>query len=1048
MSETEQASETYEFPASFAQRRLWLLDRLDPGLTTYNVPWTVGLSGPLDPSALQAALAALVARHEVLRTVFREEAGQPVQVVAPAAELDWRVVDLTGSADPGAAARARADELARTQFDLGEGPLLRTELLRLAPDEHVLVLVYHHIVADGWSFRILIGELADGYAGRPVPEPPIQYADFALWQLEQSDGGLGDAQRYWLDELAGADLVLDLPADRARPEQPSFRGGSRELTVPSDLTRRLREFAAARGTTLFTALLAGFGATVARLTGRTDLLVGVPVAGRQRAETEQVVGLFMNTLPVRLRPNPGDRYADLVGQLHDTVARALAHQEMPFERIVELCRVPRDPARSPVTQVMFQIEELPPPFETGGLRWRPEMIDNGGSKLDLTLLLAERGDELTGQLVYAVDLFDRDWARQFGECLLTVLDSALADPGRPLAELELVAPAQYARLTGDWATGPALPVGAPTAIELLARRWPDDGPARIAGALRALGVGPESRVGLCLPRGPELIPAVLGIWWAGASYVPLDPGHPPARLASVITDAGVEVVLGTSEGSAPWSTAVVPDSVAASGVTVLELAAALAADPVARRPVPAPAAAYTIFTSGSTGRPKGVTVSQGNVAALLRAFAELLPIGPADHLVAVTTLAFDISVLELLLPPLIGARVTVADAQTATDAGALRRLLARCGATALQATPATWRALVTSGGVPAGVRLRISGGEPLPRDLADELLSDGAQLWNVYGPTETTVWSTATPVPPEGPVLIGAPIPGTRCYVLDAALRPVPPGVVGQVYLAGAGVARGYLGQPALTAQRFVPDPFDDAGGRLYVTGDLARWRRDGGLELLGRVDHQVKIRGFRIEPAEVEAALRACPGVTDAVVTVPPGPDPRLVAYVVGGDDRLRERLAAQLPGYLVPALVVPLAALPRTANGKLDRAALPAPDFTAAAGPVYRAPRDDLERRLVGVWQDLLRLAEPPGIDDNFFTLGGHSLTATTLIARLRAEFGVDVALRELFRGPTVAGLARAVSATQAAGPVPGSFQAVGADLDELDDDQLDDLLQELMG
>ncbi|WP_326553333.1 non-ribosomal peptide synthetase [Micromonospora sp. NBC_01813] len=1048
-------SELYEFPASFGQRRLWLLDRIDPGLPTYNVPWAIHLSGPLDPAALHRALSAALARHEALRTVFRESAGRPVQVVAATAELPWRIVDLAGESDQAAAVRQRCGRLARVQFDLRTGPLLRAELLRLAPDEHVLLVVYHHIVADGWSLRILVQQMIDDYAGRPVPEPPIQYADFALWQAEQAQRedpvGLGEpggpagqaapddswqrAERYWAAELAGADPVLTLPTERVRPRQPSLQGASVPFVLADQEAALLRQFARDHGVSLFTVLLAGFGATLARLAGRDDLLVGVPVAGRQQPETEQVVGLFMNTLPVRLRPRPAAAFASLLTQVRDTVAGALAHQQVPFERIVEICRAPRELASSPLTQVMFQLEELPGEAELDGLRWRPEMLDNGGAKLDLTLMMVDGEGELTGRLIYATDLFDAAWAGQFVELLRTVLHAAVRAPERSLGDLPLLPSAQVSTVTVDWATGPALPAGPPTAIEMLAAVWPTDEPARIAGALRRLGVGPEDRVGLCLPRDDRLIPALLGIWWAGAGYVPLDPDHPPARLAMMIADAGVEVVLGTG---APTTGLPTPPQ-----VRVVSLDDALAAEPVPRLPIPATAAAYTIFTSGSTGRPKGVTIDQGNVAALLRAFGGLLPIGPTDHLVAVTTVAFDISVLELLLPLVCGARVTVADTDTAADARALRRLLERTGATVLQATPATWRALVTSGGVPRHVRLRICGGEALPRDLADDLLTDETQLWNVYGPTETTVWSTATVVASSGPVLVGGPIPGTRCYVLDDRLRPVPPGVVGEVFLGGAGVARGYQRQPARTSERFVPDPFSTDGERLYATGDLARWRTDGSLELLGRADHQVKIRGFRIEPGEIEVVLRSCPGVTDAAVTVTTGPDPRLVAYLVGDDRQVRGWLTDRLPGYLVPAAVIPLDSLPRTANGKLDRAALPAPDWSA--GAPTRAPGTDTERHLVGLWQDLLGLAEAPGVDANFFALGGHSLTATALIARITSELNAELPLRALFRGPTIAELARAVDEHAASGASP--IRPLDTGLADLDDDELDDLLQELM-
>ncbi len=1030
---------------------------MDPELPTYNMPWLVELTGLLDVDALRAALAAALSRHEALRTTLREVDGEPVQVVAAEASLAWRLTDLSSALEPDEAARERTERLARQPFDLRQGPLLRAELLRLGPQRHQLVVVCHRVVGDGRSVGILLEQLVDDYVGKPVPAPPIQYPDFAAWQADRAAAWRG-AEEFWRSTLAGAPTTVELAGVRPRRPRPSHRGAVAEFVVPSSVVGPLREVARSRGTTLFPVLLAGYAATVGRLAGRTDLLVGVPVAGREPAETERVVGLFVNTLALRLRPRRDASFVAFVAEVAATLAAASAHQELPFDRVVEVCQVPPDATRSALVQVMFQRAESLAPVRTDGLRWVPRILDNGGATVDLSLTVSEIDDgSVRGALTYATDLYDAPWAGRFVDCLLTLLGRVSGQPTAPLGAVDILSSRERARVAGDFATGANLPDGPGTAIGLLSGVAGDE-PARIAGSLRALGVGPESRVGICLPRDERLVSAVLGVWWAGAAYVPLDPAFPPARLAAMVADSGLRIVLGSgpfadSEGASQRGTSEERTERAGepgwqcegAGVTSVGYADALRGEPVPCVDLPAQAAAYTIFTSGSTGRPKGVTVSQGNVAALLRAFRALLPLGPDDHLVAVTTLSFDISVLELLLPGLCGARVTVADAETAMDPNALRRLLRETGATAMQATPATWRALAISGGVPETVRLRLCGGEALPRDLAVELVGDGAQLWNVYGPTETTVWSAAGRVEPSEPVRVGPPIPGTRMYVLDGALCPVPIGVTGEVFLGGAGVARGYHDKPGLTAERFVPDPFSANGERLYATGDLGRWCPDGRVELLGRADHQVKLRGFRIEIEEIEAMLRSSPGVSDAAVALVSDPDPRLVAYVVGSAEGLAGRLAGALPEYMVPALFQELDHLPRTPNGKLDRSALPAPRIQAQTPS--RGPSTPTEEGLVPIWQELLRLEQPPGADDNFFVLGGHSLTAITLLARVRDELGVEVPLRELFNHPTIAGLAELVETIRAEGGSVAPRPPAGLSGDDPDDEELEALLRELL-
>jgi amino acid adenylation domain-containing protein len=1051
-----------QVPATPAQRRMWFIDQMMPGLSAYNVPWVIRVSGPLDAAALRRALNETVARHEAWRTVFTESGGQPVQRVRPVAEVPCELTEL-----PEITAREHIHRLTREPFDLASGPLIRAALFQTRPDEHLLALVFHHIVVDGWSFQLFFQQLLAGYQNQPVPSPPLQYTDYAEWEATRPAAVA--AEHYWAHALDGAQSIVELPADRPRPAEPSFAGGQYDFTIPG--AGRVKEFARARGLTPFAVLLAAFGATVARFTGRDDLLIGVPVSGRTQPGTDQVAGLFTNTLPVRLKAGAQTTFDELLTATRRTLVEGMEHQDLPFERIADLVKAERGLSFSPLVQLLFQWEELPGAVRTGDLTWHPELQDNGGSKLDLTLSVLEHDNVLSGRITYAADLYDEASAARFAECWLALTDAALAHPSARLVTLPLTPPGQLALVTQAWAAGSPLPAGPDTAIALLTRspgsgltsrteahadeaaahgadagqlpqgvagadgsgegqaevsaRW--ERVARIAGALTAAGVGPESKVGLCLPRDGQLIDALLGIWWAGGAYVPLDPAYPSARLEAMVADAGVQLVLGDFPG-----------------VKSLSLDDALAAEPIARQEIHPHSAAYTIFTSGSTGRPKGVTVTQANVASMLRAFQSLLGLGSEDHLVAVTTLAFDISVLELLLPLACGAQVTVAGAETAADPVALRALLESAGATALQATPATWRALTLTGGVPKNVRVRLCGGEALPADLAESLTGPGIELWNVYGPTETTVWSAASVVEPGAPIVLGPPIPGTQLYVLDDALNPVPPGVTGQLFIGGPGVTRGYHGRASLTAQQFLPDPFT-SGGRLYATGDLARWRGDGRLDFLGRQDQQIKLRGYRIELGEIEAVLRECPGVTDAVVTVStPGGDPRLAAYVVGETEGLRELLAVRLPDYMLPSVFMSLAELPRTLNGKADRKALPEPVWMA--GSKSRAPSSEVELQLARLWQELLSMPELPGAEDNFFALGGHSLTATSLLARVRSELGPAVPLIAFFRMPTVAALAVEVEAGQAGGRVLAPLLPHQR-AHELDDDSLDALFEELM-
>ncbi|MBO4207176.1 non-ribosomal peptide synthetase [Micromonospora echinofusca] len=1104
------SSETYVLPSSFTQRRLWMLDRMTPGAVTYHIAWAVELTGRLDVAALEAALTWLVDRHETLRTHFTSVDGEPAQVVVPARPVRLAPLD----AGPGEDWRKLVDAAAREPFDLSTGPLARFGLIRRDAETHVLTIVVHHGVADGWSFGTLFAELATGYAatvagGTPdLPAPPVQYADFAVWQREQAEQGAFDADlEYWYGELAGAPTLLDLPADRSRPAEQTDAGAELVFDVPDGLTARLRSNPDG---TLFAQLLAGFQTLLHRLTGQPDLLVAVPVAARTRPETRDVVGFFANTLALRARFDEGVTFAGVLAQARRNATAAQSRQDVPFDRIVDRLAPTRSLAYSPAVQVMFAVDEPPPVREAAGLRIVPQLWENGTVKFDLTLTVEDRPDGLRGRITYRTDLYDAARIERLAGQYLTLLAAALDRPDTPVDTLPLLAGADRRRILVDW-NDSAQPVPAVDSVAALLDLVPavdPDAPAvtaadgtlshralvdranRLAHLLAAHGVGPDVPVGLCLGRTTDLPVAIQAVWRAGGGYLPLDPGLPTGRLAGMLRDAAPPVLLTDATGADVLEAALAAtdggpgDGGTDGGHPTGDRPAVVRLDRVdlSGYPETRPAVAghpdslaYLLYTSGSTGTPKGVVVTQGSVVNLLVGFGRLAGLTPADRVAAITTASFDISVVELVLPLLAGARIELFDTPTAMDAVALRAALVDRGVTVVQGTPATWRMLLTAGGVPAGVRLRISGGEALPRDLADALRTDGATLVNGYGPSETTIYSSAGPVGASGPVDLGPPVANTTLYLLDPAGQPVPEGTVGEIHIGGPGVARGYHGQPGLTADRFRPDPFGTRpGARLYATGDLARWLPTGRLEYLGRADHQVKVRGFRIEPGEIEAVLRTHPGLTDAVVVAWRGDDAdvRLAAYAVPDSPvdaatiwpQVRAALAQRLPDYMVPGTLVLVDALPRTASGKVDRRALPEPSWreTSTGGPT--APRTPTEEQLAGLWRDVLG-RDDVGVHDNFFALGGHSLTATRLIARISTGFGVELALRNLFAAPTIADLAPLVDAAggggdptaparpgglpaaDGIGPAGRSAEDLLASLDDLSDTEIDQLLDTLI-
>ncbi|MDY7094118.1 MAG: non-ribosomal peptide synthase/polyketide synthase, partial [Acidobacteriota bacterium] len=1053
-------------PVSPAQRRMWLLESLDPGGASYHLPASVSLRGSLDLESFTAALATIAGRHEALRTVFREEKGLPVQVVRShdpeKAQRRVPLVDLSRLQEAAAASLAGRLELqsARRPFDLRRGPLLRTVLLRLpategAEDHHRALVNLHHIVSDGWSVGILNRELAALYAAFQAGEPsplaplPVQYADYAVWHQELVESAAMDApMAYWRRQLAGLE-ALDLPADRPRPAGGVQRGAYLPVSLPGDLVERLEELGRKSGVTLFMTLLTAFQVLLARYSGQRDFAVGTPVAGRGRTEVEGLIGLFVNTLVLRAELEAEDAapsFEELLRRVRRVCVDAFAHQELPFERLVDELQPDRDLSHSPLFQVMFMLQPAAAgELQLPGLEVSVQEPDTGTSKFDLSLALHRGAEGLEGRIEYSRELFDRDRMARMAGHLEALLTAAVAEPQRRWDELPLLTAAESEQLLEEWAGTEAVAAGPRRLDELVFARAAErpEGIALMAGdeelsyrqltryadtlarRLRALGVGPEVRVGVCLERTAALVASILGVLRAGGAYVPLDPAYPEQRLSFMLEDSRSAVLI-TRESLRH----LFPELPASCRLLSLDESVAEEAEDAVTRPAAGPGEepderhlAYLIYTSGSTGRPKGVAIEHRQAAAMVAWARGLFGADELRSSLAATSVCFDLSVFELFVPLAAGGTVVLVP-----DALAFASSPHRDRVTLINTVPSAITELLRLGAVPPSVRTVNLAGEPLQRSLVQRLYDAGVQrVYNLYGPSEDTTYSTwalqraGEAVPP-----IGRPVAGSRAYVLDARHRPVPAGVPGELFLGGAGVARGYLGRPELTAERFIPDSFRagssyTGGGRLYRTGDLVRWRADGELEFLGRIDHQVKVRGFRIELGEIEAALLACPGVGEAVVMThgQPAVDQRLVAYVgleegtqeVTGA-ALRERLAHALPDYMVPAAIVLLESLPQLPNGKIDRKTLATMEPGAAvAESEFVAPRTPVEETLAELWSRLLSVPRV-GVHDNFFSLGGHSLLAAQVVAAVRGLLEVNLPLRTLFEHPTVAQLAAAVT------------------------------------
>ncbi|HEX3695824.1 MAG TPA: amino acid adenylation domain-containing protein [Polyangia bacterium] len=1033
--------DVFVFPASFAQQRLWFLDQLDPGAAVYNVPLAFRLDGPLNVPALTRALSELGNRHESLRTTFGASEGVPVQIVAPAQPLAIDTVDLRALPDDDKAGEAlrMVRAAAARAFVLDRGPLFRVMLGQLTERSFVLVLNVHHIVCDGSSLSILLGELSQLYgaftatppaAESPLPPPALQYADYAVWQTEHFQGGeLGQRLTFWRHLLSGELPVLALPADRPRPPTASYLGGQLTFPLSAPLTAALGALGRREGASLFMTLLAAYQLLLYRLGGQDDVLVGTPIVNRDSAEIENSVGFFTNTVVFRSSLAGAPTFRALLSRVKEAALRVLANQDMPFEKVVEAVHPARATSASPLFQAMFGMQKAPTSALTlPDVRVTALPAHAGTSKFDLTLDMQELDDgSMQGLLEYAGDLFDDATAARFAGHYQTLLQAAADDPDRSIDTLPILTADQRRTIVTDWnATAAPIPAGClhewvaaqaartPEAVAVtqddraLTYGELDRRASALAAHLRTsgLGAGPSAVVGIFVERSPEMVVALLGTLKAGAAYLPLDPAYPPERIRFMLEDAAASVII-TSRALA--------EDLPENGARLVRLdesdnweQAAPGSDAAAPAARPDDLA-YVIYTSGSTGRPKGVELPHGALSNFIASMQRQPGMTAADRLLAVTTLSFDIAALEMFLPLSLGATIVLATREEAADGPALLDKLRASRATVLQATPATFRLLLAAGWLPEQTpHLKVlCGGEALAPDLARALLERTSSLWNMYGPTETTVWSTCALVTDADDIVIGRPIANTQVFILGPGNALVPPGTIGELVIGGAGVARGYRGRPELTAERFIANPFGPAGsGRLYRTGDRARQRGDGTLECLGRADAQVKVRGFRIELGEIEATLSRHPGVGGVAVAVKDDAagDRRIVAYVVHAPgesptaSELRKFARRELPDHMIPHLFVDLPALPLTANGKIDRRQLPDPLRETARAPAEPPPpQTPTQIAIAAIWSEALALPRV-GLTDNFFDVGGHSLLSMQVIHRIHARLGKRLGPRSL--------------------------------------------------
>ncbi len=1038
-------------PLSFAQQRLWFFDQFEPGSSSYNLPRALRLQGKLNINALRASLNEIIRRHEMLRTSIGIADGQPIQKISDFINLKLPIIDLQKLPSQRREAELYnlAKEEAQTGFDLTQAPLLRAKLLQLDVEEYVILLTLHHIISDGWSNDILIREVAtlytDIYSGRPsyLPQLPIQYADFAVWQRQWLEKERFQNQlTYWQKQLSGELPILQLPTDHPRPTVRTYAGKTLSFVLPKSLAEELKTLSKQQDVTLFMTLLAAFKILLYRYTGQTDILVGSPIANRNRTEIENLIGFFVNTLVLRSNLAGNPSFCDLLKQVRSVALGAYAHQDLPFEKLVEEIQPERNLSHNPLFQVMFVLQNAAMrKLELPGLK--VESLENNGitAKFDLTLVIEYVEQGLIANFEYNTDLFDEITISRLATNFEVLLTEIVANPQQHLGELPLLTTTEEQQLL-KWSKGKTIEqpeLFLHQLFEVQVERTPNTVAVvfedqkltycelnakanQLAHHLRLLGVKPEVLVGICIERSLDMVIGLLAILKAGGAYIPLDPSYPKERLKFILEDTQAPVLLAQASilEAIPQHEAQVicldHDYEMIAQQSQENLCALTTTDNLA----------YIIYTSGSTGKPKGVQIPHSALSNFLYSMKQEPGLTSDDILLAVTTYSFDIAALELFLPIIVGARLVVASREMTLDGTQLLAKLIDSKATVMQATPATWQLLVLAGwdGNP---QLKIlCGGEALPGHLANKLLERCNSLWNMYGPTETTIWSAASQIKTDSQIIpISNPIANTQLYILDQYSQLVPVGIAGELCIGGEGLARGYFNRPDLSAEKFIPNPFSTETTRLYKTGDLARYLPSGDIEYLGRIDNQVKIRGFRIELGEIETVISQHPAVRETVVVVRKDSidSQQIVAYVVAHLEQtltipeLRSFLESKLPNYMIPNALLLLEALPLTPNGKVDRKALPVPELTQVSSSNIVPASTPIENLLAGIWAEVLGIEEV-GIDNNFFELGGHSLIATRVMSQIRQIFQVELPLRYLFEKPTIAGLAKEIDKASQAG------------------------------
>jgi surfactin family lipopeptide synthetase A len=1014
-------------PLSYCQRQVWAHLQMVGDAPIYNEPITIRCSFPLDVALIEKCFVALLRRHEIWRTAFRVTGGTPVQIVQPPPDrFPIASVDLRHLPRPERESEAvlLAAEHSRRPFDLETAPLLRAFVVQMDESEFRIYVTFHQIVFDAFTaYRILVPELSGLYAAfsagesSPLAPLPLQYGDFALWETQRSGSGVwADQLSFWRNKLAGELPVLQWPYDRQKSPVGRYQGANQRFTFKPELLAPLREFCRVQCVSSYMALLASFAALLSRYTGQDDILMGGFSAGRKQPELEPLAGYFVNPFALRIDLSGNPTFRELATRAKRTVLDALANQDVPFQKIIEDLQLRPERGRNPIFQIALSQQPLLPPLPAG---WdlATEEVSSGGAKMDIIAILDERPDSISGPITYNSDLFDSSEITQMVEHWQTLLSGALANPDCRLSDLPLLTATESAKLGewndthGDYPRDSCLH----QLIEAQAERTPDavalvfegaemryrDLNARanqLAHHLRNIGAVPDALVGVCMDRSAEMVVALLGVLKAGAAYLPLDPKYPKDRLAFMVEDSAVKVVV--TDQSLQDHFSGLPVQLVCLDRDWPSISRYTEENPL---PVAGPEnLLYVIYTSGSTGKPKGVQICHRAFVNLATSVLREPGISEDDTLLALTTISFDIAAAELFIPLTVGAKIIIASRTMVADPDTIATCIEDQGVTTLQATPVTWRMLIDSGWQGKRDLKIICTGEALTRSLADQLLARAASVWNMYGPTETTVWSTGCRVTPgTAPILIGRPIANTQTHILDTNLHQLPIGAVGELYIAGDGLARGYLNRPELTAERFLPNPFGP-GSRIYNTGDLARFHADGSIECLGRIDRQVKIRGYRIELDEIERSLRQHQSVRDAVVIVredTPG-NPVLVGYVVlGGQDvslrSIRDSLRQTLPPYMVPELVT-IDRFPLTPNGKLDRKSLPAPNYERDderdEEGEFAEPSDETEKLLAQLWTEALKI-DRISVYDNFFDLGGNSLSAIQVLARLQQKTGVRI-------------------------------------------------------